>query len=181
MASEARIVVHADESCLGNGREGDNPGGAGGLVEIARGGEVSRRDYFVAESATTNNRMALRSAITALELLGVKGRSLALEFVSDSSYLVKGMSEWVPSWRARGWRRKGGELQNLELWQELSDLAEPHDIRWRWVRGHADDPRNAYADYLATKAARDQVSSDGLVESGYAEWLAVQRAKGLFL
>lgn len=181
MASEGRIVVHADESCLGNGREGDNPGGAGGLVEIARGSGVSRRDYYVAEPATTNNRMALRSAITALALLGVKGRPLALEFVSDSSYLVKGMSEWVPGWRARGWRRKGGELQNLELWQELSDLAEPHDIRWRWVRGHADDPRNAYADHLATKAARDQVSSDGLVESGFAEWLAAQREKGLFL
>ncbi len=181
MASQARIVVHADESCLGNGREGDNPGGAGGLVEITRGKEVSRRDYFVAERATTNNRMALRSAITALELLGANGSPLALEVVSDSSYLVKGMNEWVPGWRARGWRRKGGELQNLELWQELADIAEPHDIRWRWVRGHADDPRNAYADHLATKAARDQVSSDGLVESGYSEWLAVQRAKGLFL
>jgi ribonuclease HI len=181
MATEGRIVVHADESCLGNGREGDNPGGAGGLVEITRGAEVSRRDYFVSEPATTNNRMALRSAITAIELLGAKGSPLALELVSDSSYLVKGMSEWVPGWRARGWRRKGGELQNLELWQELSDLAEPHDIRWRWVRGHADDPRNAYADHLATTAARDQTASDGLVESGYAAWLAVQRAKGLFL
>jgi len=181
MASEPRIVVHADESCLGNGREGDNPGGAGGLVEITRGGEVSRRDYFVSEQATTNNRMALRSAITALELLGVKGRPLALEFVSDSNYLVKGMSEWVPGWRARGWRRKGGELQNVELWQELSGLAEPHDIRWRWTRGHADDPRNEYADHLATTAARDQVSSNGLVESGYAGWLEAQRAKGLFL
>ncbi len=117
----------------------------------------------------------------ALELLGAKGRSLALEFVSDSSYLVKGMREWVPGWRARGWRRKGGELQNVELWQELADLADRHDIAWRWVRGHADDPRNSYADHLATTAARDQVSSDGLVESGYAEWLAGQQAKGLFL
>jgi ribonuclease HI len=175
------IVVHADEACIGNGRDGDNPGGAGGLVEMARGAGLARRDYFVAEPATTNNRMALRSAITALELLGAKGGSLALEFVSDSSYLVKGMTEWLPGWQARGWRRKGGELENVELWQELADLAEPHDISWRWVRGHAGDPRNEYADHLATKAARDQVSSDGLVASGYAEWLAVQRAKGFFL
>lgn len=181
MASEPRIVVHADESCLGNGREGDNPGGAGGLVEITRGAEVSRRDYFVAEPATTNNRMALRSAITALELLGANGGSLTLDFVSDSNYLVKGMREWVRGWRARGWRRKGGELQNVELWQELSDIAGRHHVTWRWVRGHADDPRNSYADHLATKAARDQVSSDGLVESGFAAWLAAQREKGLFL
>ena len=171
-------MVHADEACIGNGRDGDNPGGAGGLVEIARGAEISRRDYFVAEPATTNNRMALRSAITALELLGAKGRSLELEFVSDSSYLVKGMTEWVPGWRARGWRRKTGELVNVELWQELAELAEPHDIRWRWVRGHAGDPRNEYADFLATRAARDQRSSGGLVESGFESWLAAQRAKG---
>jgi ribonuclease HI len=91
------------------------------------------------------------------------------------------MNEWVPGWRARGWRRKGGELQNLELWQELAGIADRHDIRWRWVRGHADNPKNAYADHLATKAARDQVSSDGLVESEYAQWLEGQRAKGLFL
>jgi ribonuclease HI len=180
MAGAPRIVVHADESCLGNGREGDNPGGAGGLIEIHRGHETSRRDYFVAEPATTNNRMALRSAITALELLGARGSRLALEFVSDSNYLVKGMSEWVPGWRARGWRRKGGELQNLELWQRLAALAEPHDIRWRWVRGHADNPGNAYADHLATTAARHQRSSDGLVASGYDAWLAAQHAKGLF-
>lgn len=171
------IVVHADEACIGNGRDGDNPGGAGGLVEIARGAEIARHDYFVADPATTNNRMALASAITALELLGQKGRPLEVEFVSDSSYLVKGMTEWLPLWRARGWRRKTGELENVELWQELADLAEPHDIRWRWVRGHAGDPRNEYADFLATRAARDQRSSGGLVESGYENWLAEQRAK----
>ena len=180
MAQRAGIIVHADEACLGNGREGDNPGGAGGLVEIVRDA-ISRRDYFVAEPRTTNNRMALRSAITALELLGVKGQPLRLEFVSDSNYLVKGMNEWLAGWRARGWRRRTGALENVELWQQLAAIAEPHDITWRWVRGHAGDPRNEYADYLATKAAREQASSGGLVASGFPDWLAAERAKGRLL
>jgi len=179
MGHAPRMVVHADEACLGNGREGSNPGGAGGMVEIADDGGVRRRDYFVSEPATTNNKMALRSAITALELLGATGRQ-RLEFVSDSTYLVKGAKEWLPRWRARGWRRKEGELQNVELWQRLAELIDANDVTWKWVRGHADNPRNAYADHLATSAARDQTASGGLIESNYETWLAAEQAKGNF-
>jgi ribonuclease HI len=170
------IVVHADEACLGNGAARATPGGAGGLVEIAKPGGVARRDFYVAEPDTTNNRMAIRSAILAIELLGQGGRHLTLDFVSDSEYLVKGMNEWLRGWKRRDWRN----VKNPELWQELDELADPHDVRWRWVRGHDAHPKNEYADHLATKAARDQVSSDGLVESGFSAWLDAQRAKGKY-
>lgn len=169
-----RIVVHADESCLGNGREGDNPGGAGGLIEIARPTGVSRRDYFIAEPATTNNRMALGSAIEALKLLGDGEKSRKLEFVSDSEYLVKGMNEWMKSWIRRDWKN----VKNPELWQALKKLADGHDIRWRWVRGHNLHPRNEYANFLATRAASEQRGSGGLVPSGFLDWLLLEKAKG---
>ena len=174
-------MVHADEACLGNGQERATPGGAGGLVE-ARGasGEVERRDYFLAESDTTNNRMALRSAIAALELLSAKGRRLTVRFTSDSTYLIQGMREWVSAWRARGWRRKGGAIENLELWQELVVAAERHDITWQWVRGHAGHAKNEYANYLATRAAAEQRQSGGLVASEFAAWLAAERTKGKY-
>lgn len=174
------LVVHADEACLGNGTEPPNPGGAGGLVELPRRGSVVRRDYFLCEPDTTNNRMALRSAIAALSLIGARGRSLKVELVSDSNYLVLGMREWVPKWRARGWRRKGGAIENLDLWQELVALAERHQVRWRWVRGHASDPKNEYADFLATRAAKEQRDSGGLVESGFTEWLRNEMERGRY-
>lgn len=175
-----RAVIHADEACIGNGMEPPTPGGAGGLVELRRAGTAGavRRDYFVSAPDTTNNRMALCSASAALELLGAKGRSLQVEFVSDSKYLVQGMSEWVHAWRARGWRRKGGEIENLDLWQELVELAEQHEVTWTWVRGHAGHPKNEYANHLAQKAAREQLDSGGLVKSGFAAWLAAEREKG---
>ena len=115
----AVAVVHADESCLGNGREGSNPGGAGALIEIRRRGSVERRDLYISAPATTNNRMALAGAIAVFALLSRKGKRLRVVYVSDSEYLIKGMREWVPGWERRGWRRKGGEILNPELWQTL--------------------------------------------------------------
>ena len=174
---KSRILIHADEACLGNGAARATPGGAGGLVEITKPDGVARRDFYVAEPDTTNNRMAIRSAILALELLGTGGRRLALDFVSDSEYLVKGMNEWMRGWKRRDWRN----VKNPELWQELDELAQDHDVEWHWVRGHNEHPKNEYADHLATTAARDQVSSDGLVESGFLPWLATQQEKGKFV
>jgi ribonuclease HI len=174
------VAVFADESCLGNGREGENPGGAGGLIEhpSPRSAKVTLLDYWISEPATTNNRMALRSASEALRILSRKGKRLHVQFTSDSQYLVKGMRDWVPGWKARGWRRKDGPIENLLLWQELDELARAHQIEWKWVRGHNKHPQNEYADYLATRAARDQTKSDGPVPSLYEEWLAAQQAKG---
>lgn len=176
------IAVFADESCLGNGRDGENPGGAAGLIEVPSKGNgaasITRLDYWISEASTTNNRMALRSAIEALSILSRKGNRLKVQFTSDSQYLVKGMREWVPGWKARGWRRRDGAIENLPLWQEAHELALRHDVDWQWVRGHNQHPQNEYADHLATRAAREQSKSDGPVPSLYGEWLAEQRAKG---
>jgi ribonuclease HI len=174
------IAIYADESCLGNGRDGDNPGGAGGLIEVLhpRTGELTRRDYWISEPATTNNRMALRSAIEGLRVIAAKGQSFRVLFTSDSRYLVDGMTSWVYDWIRRGWRRKAGPIENLALWQELVDAARAHQVSWRWVRGHAGHPQNEWANVLATRAAAEQTSSPGAVPSGFEAWLAGERAHG---
>ena len=174
-------VVHLDESCLGNGREGDNPGGGGGLVEVrSRSGRIHRRDLSLHSPATTNNRMALSGAIAVLQLLAGKGARLDVLIVSDSQYLVRGMREWVPGWVGRGWRRKEGEIENLELWKTLLASSRRHQVQWTWVRGHRGHAKNEYANDLAVLAAREQHTSDGLVESGFDAWLATKREAGLF-
>jgi len=173
MADRPLVIIHADESCLGNQfQERANPGAAAGLVESWSGNRWERRDYWIAEPDTTNNRMAIRSAIHGLSLLK---RSCSVRFVSDSQYLVKGMTEWLPSWKNRGWKRKGGPPENLELWKALERAASAHRLEWIWVRGHAGDPRNEYANHLAVRAAKNLESIEGLVPSGFVEWLADQR------
>ena len=177
----ASALVHLDESCLGSGREGTNPGGGAGLIEVRMRSGVERRDFYLSEPATTNNRMALKGAAEGLRILSGKGRRLEVRMVSDSEYLVKGMREWVPGWRRRDWKRKGGAILNLELWQELVEAANGHDVTWSWVRGHKGHPKNEYADRLAVRAARDQLQSNGPVPSGFLDWLEAERAKGKYL
>jgi ribonuclease HI len=125
--------------------------------------------------------MALRGAAVALQLLSSKGARLRVVIVSDSQYLVKGMREWVPGWVARGWRRKEGPIENLELWQALLAASRRHDVQWTWVRGHTGHAKNEYANDLAVQAAREQSNSDGVLTSGFDDWLAARRAKGLYL
>ena len=174
-------VLHLDESCLGNGRSGSTPGGAGGLIEARAGGSIQRRDFFLHDPDTTNNRMALIGATVALRLLSAKGKRLQVLMVSDSEYLVKGMREWVPGWISRNWTRKGGAIENLELWQDLVSAARHHDVQLTWVRGHKGHAKNEYANDLAVNAAKEQVSSEGIVESGFQAWLDAKRKKKLYL
>ena len=173
------VAIYADESCLGNGREGDNPGGAAGVIEYVNAAteRLTRWDYWVAEPSTTNNRMALRSAIEAFRVIGRKGGRFRVLFTSDSQYLVKGMTEWVHGWASRGWKRREGPIENLALWRELVDAAAPHHVQWQWVRGHAGHPQNEYANDLAVNAARTQQGSDGARTSQFESWLAAQREK----
>ena len=175
------VLVHADESCLGNGRQGMNPGGAASLVETLSDRGITRRDLFLSSPDTTNNRMALLGAIKTLAELSAEDPSRPVVYVSDSQYLVKGMSEWVAGWQARGWRRKRGEIENLMLWQELTATSNELAIDWSWVRGHSGNPKNEYVDDLAVRAASAQLSSDGFVESGLHEWLARKRSRGQFV
>ena len=175
-------VLHLDESCLGNGREGENPGGGGGLIEARSGsGRIQRRDFYISSPATTNNRMALSGAIAALQLLAGKGARLKVLIVSDSQYLVRGMREWVPGWVGRGWKRKEGPSENLELWKALLASTRLHEVQWTWVRGHKGHAKNEYANDLAVLAAKEQKTSEGIVESGFEAWLEAKRGKGMYL
>jgi ribonuclease HI len=174
------LAIYADESCLGNGREGSNPGGAAGVIEYVHPetGNLTRWDYWVSEPATTNNRMALRSVIDAFHGISRKGVRFRVTFTSDSQYLIKGMSEWVFGWMSRGWRKKDGPILNLEMWKEAVEAVRGHQVNWQWVRGHEGHPQNEYANDLAVRAAKEQTGSDGIVSSKFDEWLAVERARG---
>ena len=174
------VLVHADESCLGNDSSKPSPGGNAALVEAPAGDSVARWDFYECAPQTTNNKMALAGAIAALEWIRRQWKHARVRYVSDSEYLVKGMNEWIKDWRARGWRRKGGAIENLELWQKLEQAARAHDVAWSWVRGHDDHPKNEYADFLATRAAEHQERSNGLVPSGFDTWLDQQRARGKY-
>jgi ribonuclease HI len=122
--------------------------------------------------------MALHSVIQAFELLARKRNRFDVVFVSDSQYLIRGMTEWVHSWAARGWRRKGGAIENLTLWMRALAAVRAQRVQWRWVRGHDGHPQNAYADFLATRAAAAQDSSTGLVRSEFDAWFAAEREAG---
>lgn len=174
------LYIHADESCLGNQFRGRaRPGAAAGIVEYHHADRGwMRRDFWTSEPDTTNNRMAIASAMISLGSLRTDSRVV---FTSDSRYLVDGMTEWVHGWAARGWKRKGGEIENLELWRALLPVAARHRIQWRWVKGHAGHPQNEFANHLATQAAAKQSDSGGLVVSGFEEWIAEEQKKGRYL
>ncbi len=173
------VAVYADESCLGNGRAGATPGGAGALVEYqGPAGTLRRFDLWLSEPDTTNNRMALRSVIDTFDAISRKGNTLSVRFTTDSRYIVDGMTQWVRGWRERGWRRKVGAVENVELWQAAVAALREHEVEWRWVRGHAGHAQNEYANHLATRAAAAQDASAGLVPSAFDDWLAGRRVMG---
>ncbi len=173
------VAVYADESCLGNGKAGDNPGGAGVLVEYQHAdGRITRRDLWISEKATTNNRMALRSVSEAFGGLGAKDGRFSVHFTTDSRYIVDGLSSWVFGWARNGWKRKTGAIENLELWKNAIASVHGHEATWNWVKGHAGHPQNEYANDLAVRAATEQTQSGGYVESAFDTWLAARRAKG---
>jgi ribonuclease HI len=178
--SEPLVFIYADESCLGNQFKGRaRPGGAAGVVEYwhPQKGWI-RRDFWTSEPDTTNNRMAIRSAMLPLAALRQPSRVV---FTSDSRYLVDGMTQWVHGWAARGWKRKDGEVENVEMWRALMPVASRHQIQWRWVKGQAGHPQNEYANQLAIRAASQQLDSGGLVESGFEKWIAEEQEKERYL
>ena len=130
-----------------------NPG-PGGWGAILRAGGVER-ELSGGELATTNNRMELTAAAAALEALK---RPCRVVLHTDSEYVRNGISRWVNGWVRNGWKTAAkAPVANYELWQRLLAAAKPHQVEWRWVRGHAGDPMNERADRLAT-AARDAAS-----------------------
>ncbi len=136
-----RVTVYTDGACQGN------PGPGGWAALLLSGGH--EKELVGSVKHTTNNRMELTAAIRALQALT---RPCGVELYTDSIYLQRGVTEWLPGWKARGWQRKHGALANQELWQELDGLLATHMVSWHWLRGHAGDPRNERVDRLARGA-----------------------------
>ncbi len=135
------VHIYTDGACKGN----PGPGGWGVLL---RSGSAEK-ELFGGERSTTNNRMELMAVIKALQALK---RPCAVTLHVDSQYVLKGMTEWLPGWKAKGWRTASRQpVKNVELWQALDELVRGggHAIEWRWVRGHDGDPGNERADALA--------------------------------
>jgi ribonuclease HI len=138
-----QVVIYTDGACKGN----PGPGGWGVYL---RSGAVEK-DLCGGEAQTTNNRMELTAVIEALKALK---RPCRLLIYMDSEYVRKGITEWLPGWKARGWKTAAKQpVKNVDLWQALDALvnAGGHDIDWRWVKGHAGDPGNERADALANR------------------------------
>ncbi|HEY1900573.1 MAG TPA: ribonuclease HI [Steroidobacteraceae bacterium] len=136
------LVLHTDGACRGN----PGPGGWGVVLQW----NGTQKELCGSEPATTNNRMELTAAIMGLTAL--KRPSIAT-VCTDSQYVIKGITEWLPAWKARGWRTADRKpVKNQDLWERLDQLACSHTLRWQWVKGHAGDPGNERADALANLA-----------------------------
>ncbi len=138
-----KAIIYTDGACDPN----PGPGGWAALLLLHEG----RKEIHGWEASTTNNRMELMAAIQALKSL--PGPHV-VEIYTDSRYLQLGIQDWLPNWVKRGWRRKGGRLANIELWQELYQATQVHVIEWHWVRGHFGDPLNERVNRLAQGAIR---------------------------
>ena len=136
------VEIFTDGACSGN----PGPGGWGAVLRY-RGVE---KELAGGETPTTNNRMELMAAIAALEALT---RPCRVSLYTDSRYLRDGISRWLASWKARGWKTADKKpVKNIDLWQRLEAAAAPHEVEWHWVKGHAGHPENERADALARGA-----------------------------
>lgn len=137
----SHVQIFTDGACRGN----PGPGGWGALLRF--GGE--EKTLFGGEQDTTNNRMELTAVI---EALGALKRSCDVTLTSDSTYVLKGIQEWMPSWKKRGWKTASKKpVKNVDLWKKLDVLIVEHKIDWQWVKGHSGHPENELADQLANQ------------------------------
>ena len=136
-----QVALFTDGACRGN----PGPGGWGVLLRYGD----RERELYGGETATTNNRMELRAAIEGLKALR---EPCEVTLTTDSTYVMKGLTEWLPGWKARGWRTAGRKpVKNAELWRELDAEAGRHTVRWEWVKGHSGHEGNERADALANR------------------------------
>lgn len=142
------VQLFSDGACRGN------PGPGGWAYILRHPATGTEKEGSGGQALTTNNQMELMAVIAGLEAL--KSRS-AVEVVTDSSYVAKGSSEWLPGWKRNGWRRREGKtwkpVKNQELWERLDKLLAAHDVRFTWIRGHAGHAENERCDELAVAAA----------------------------
>ena len=135
------VEIYTDGACSGN----PGPGGWGAVLTY-RGRE---KEIFGGEPATTNNRMELMAAIQALETLT---RPTSVHLYTDSVYVRSGITSWLAGWKRNGWLTSGKQpVKNADLWKRLEAAAAPHQVHWRWVKGHNGDPGNERADALANR------------------------------
>ena len=135
------VIIYTDGACRGN----PGPGGWGVLIEF---GQLSR-ELYGGENNTTNNKMELKAAIMALRELK---EPCEINFYTDSKYVLKGIEEWIHNWKKKGWVGANKKpIKNIELWKELDELRDEHNIKWNWVKGHSGDPGNETADMLANR------------------------------
>lgn len=140
--AKKHVEIFTDGACRGN----PGPGGWGALLRYG----TTEKKMYGAEPDTTNNRMELLAAIEALTALKV---SAHVDLTSDSQYLRKGITEWLPGWKARGWKTAAKKpVKNQDLWQRLDNVSRNHDINWHWIKGHSGHRENEIADGLANKA-----------------------------
>ncbi len=137
------IVIHTDGACSGN----PGPGGWGAILSW-KGHE---KELSGAEAETTNNRMELTAAITALET--IRKTPSRVRVVTDSTYVRDGVTRWIHDWKRKGWKTSAGKpVKNKDLWKRLDAISSQHDVQWEWVKGHAGHPGNERADTLARQA-----------------------------
>ncbi len=138
------LFAYTDGACSGN----PGPGGWGVLMIARDGGAVVKeREMQGGEPATTNNRMELMAAISALEALT---KPVEITIVTDSAYVKNGVTEWIHGWKRNGWRTAGKDpVKNAELWQRLDAAQARHKVIWKWIKGHAGHAENERADALA--------------------------------
>ena len=137
------LVIYTDGACSGN----PGPGGWGALMQFGE----AEKELFGGEEETTNNRMELTAAIKALEAIkpGYKG---SITLWTDSTYVMKGITEWIHNWKARGWKKSDKKpVVNADLWKQLDAVNAQWDVTWRWVKGHAGEEGNERADELARR------------------------------
>ena len=144
-----KVTLITDGACLGNP-------GPGGWACILRYNQHTK-ESFGSERQTTNNRMEITAAIEGLAMLKER---CEVEVITDSEYLLKGITQWIHGWKHKGWMTSAKKpVINQDLWKALDEQVDRHQTRWTWTKGHADHPDNNRCDELATAAARDQSSS----------------------
>ncbi len=141
----SEVTIHTDGACRGN----PGPGGWGAVLQAGD----REKELWGGIEDTTNNRMEMTAAIEALDALK---RPCRVTLVTDSTYVKKGITEWMDNWKRRGWRTATGKpVKNVDLWQRLDDAVRRHEVEWRWVKGHAGDAMNERADALANRGIDD--------------------------
>lgn len=145
------VTIHTDGACSGN----PGPGGWGAILESGD----KMRELSGAEGHTTNNRMEMMAAISALEALK---RPCTVDLHTDSQYLKDGITKWITNWKRNGWRTADKKpVKNIDLWQRLDTALAQHELRWHWVKGHAGHDLNERADQLAREAIAQWRAAQG--------------------